>query len=77
MNNFEQVSSDSQDMSLAGLGSEGSHVPCMGPGYPSGAIVKWGPPMDRLTHMTENITFPQLRWRMVNIRLRHALSSDN
>ena len=37
------------------------------------------PPMDRETdrHTIENITFPQLRWRTVNIRLRYALSSDN
>ena len=26
------------------------------------------PPMDRMTHACENITFPQFRWREVNIK---------
>ena len=30
-------------------------------------MVTWGPTMNRQTHTTENITFPQLRWQMVKI----------
>ena len=73
MNKFEQVSSDRHQMSLAvGLGPGGprgtgeagagrlySEVQCiMGNGY-MGTL----PSVDRQTHTSENITFPQLRWR--------------
>ena len=33
----------------------------------SWVMVKWVPTVDRQIHICENITFPQLRWRMVII----------
>ena len=75
MNKFEQVSSLHQQMSLAGgeemvVGGGGSvqrlvglynEVQCIM------VMVTWDQsPLNRMTDTTENITFPQLRWRVVN-----------
>ena len=35
-----------------------------------------GPPVDRHTHMSENITFPQLRWRVVVISDCYLLTNS-
>ena len=38
-----------------------------GPGRDLGPVIPYPPLVYRMTHTCENITFPQLRWRAVNI----------
>ena len=59
---------------MSGGGAD-SEVPCLGVGpglrvssNASWIMVTWDPPPNIMTDMTENITFPQLRWRAVNIQ---------
>ena len=52
-----------------GLPTEGvcllGGLPHEGVCLPHGIVGKHTPPVDRMTHARENITFPQLRWRAV------------
>ena len=77
MNKFEQVSSLDHQLSLAvrvGLGVGDS---CTMKSHVGGSLYgevqcvmcngHMGPPVNRQTHTTENITFPQFRWRTVKM----------
>ena len=75
-NKFEQVSSPGHKMPLAGGWGQGMGGHCTVRSYVCGggpctvrnnALYVMGPPVDRLTHTTENITFPQLHSRAVKM----------
>ena len=80
VNKFVQVSTDGHQMSLAGdearaggvlclMSGEGGTGSCTMRSNASRVMVTWGPPSPShpydQTDTSENITFPQLRWRAV------------